>query len=672
MQVLRRVMLRNAWVLALGVAVFVPSVLLFEQAAGGQERTWGWPGLGVAVAVAVAVGSALLAWCVRPLLPSRLACGSAAAVVRLPGRLAAAHVLAWTAAGVSSGLFMVVGERLRPDRGLMWFLACVLTGMAMGLVVHVRTRAHLGEVWLAAARQVWGRTDRAARRSAALGRRLSVVLGGVVFFSSGFGLYSSFALQREVVSFYVEKQAAELTARVEEQVRHVEGEQACEAVMPLAPAGGALLLAGAGMVCRAGVELPRDLESRVLAAAAGPLSVPSLDLDGIRGQVDGRTLVLLFAKPEWARRVLPVMLGFYTLLFLFCAHLAVQVARDLTGPLADLQRQVARIEQGDLGTPIAPVSVDEMGELAQSTEAMRRSLSEMVETIRSLNLTLEEKVAVRTRELGDANASLTDALRQLKEAQAQLVHAEKMASLGRLMAGLAHELNNPVNAVVNSLGPLADGLARMAEARPGDPATARLVRAAGVAAHAADRTVDLIRSLKTFSRAHEETAKPCDLNAAVEATLLLLQHRVEAQGMRVERRFGSLPPVPCRPGEVGQVLMNLLANAVEAVEPLGAQGRVVVETAARADGVSVSVTDNGAGIPREHLSRIFEPFFTTKEKGTGLGLAIAHQVVDRHGGSLTVASGAGGTTFTVTLPLTPGGECTTRQEAGPAAEGDHQ
>jgi hypothetical protein len=282
---------------------------------------------------------------------------------------------------------------------------------------------------------------------------------------------------------------------------------------------------------------------------------------------------------------------------------------------------------------------------------MRHGLEEMVETIRALNLNLEEKVQERTLQLEDANHGLRDALQRLKETQSHLVHAEKMASLGRLMTGLAHELNNPVNAILNTVGPLQktlEGLSgTVAEER-----LDRLIRAGRVVSHAARRTVDLIESMGTFSRAGEQVSKPTDLNSAICATWLLLQHRVDAGKSVVENVAGELPEVDVVPGEISQVLMNLFANALDAVASKGGDGLVRVTTEGRSAEVAVVVEDNGAGVPAELRPRIFEPFFTTRESGTGLGLSISHEVVDRHRGSLEVdESPLGGARFTLRLPL---------------------
>ncbi len=634
-----------------GLAIAAAAVAVLERAADGPHAWLPFVAVLAASLPALLVTGTLA---LRLLSRASFEQGPAGArldlLARLPGRLAGLHLAAWVGAGLGAGLLLLFLESFRPDRSFLLFLACILAGTATALAAFVRTAVHLMPLWAA----LDGSGDALAQvRRAPLRRRITLVFGGLVFFSSAFGLYTVFALQREIVGYYVEKQGNE-TAQAVEAVLAVAPDRPCETLAQLAPRDGTLLLRSPAFDCAAGRELPEALRGRLLASADGPLVVPSVDLEGIKYTPEGHpdaALVLLLQRPEWARRVLLVSLGFYTLLFLFSAFLAAQVARGLTTPVEALRKQLERIEQGNLQEPVRPGSADEIGQLALSADAMRRGLQEMVETIRALNLTLEEKVRDRTAALQETNEELRAAMARLKEAQAQLVHAEKMASLGRLMTGLAHELNNPVNAIRNSAGPLRKGLERLADG-PDPGLAARLDKAARVVEHAAGRTVALIESMATFSRAGEQTRKEVDLHAAIDATLLLLQHRVEANGTTVRQHRAELPPVPCVPGELSQVLMNLLANALDAVAHLGADGRVDVTTRHEGEWVQVAVEDNGPGIPDADRARIFEPFFTTRDAGTGLGLAISDEVVRRHGGTLAVEAGTGGgARFVVTLPL---------------------
>ncbi len=269
---------------------------------------------------------------------------------------------------------------------------------------------------------------------------------------------------------------------------------------------------------------------------------------------------------------------------------------------------------------------------------------------------LETEVERRTGELTEANDELKRALSELRETQSQLLQSKKLASLGELVAGVAHELNNPIGFLYANLDHIERYLARL---RNGDGDAARnhalLAELIESCREGARRTKAIVQDLRTFSRLDEHERKPIDLNAAIETTLRLLAHRLKA-GIVVETELGALPPVACFPGPINQVLMNLLANACDAV---GERGTIRIRTRALAGGdaperVVIEIEDSGVGIPPENLERIFDPFFTTKDvgKGTGLGLSISHSIVERHGGTIEVASEPGrGTRFTVMLPI---------------------
>ncbi len=365
----------------------------------------------------------------------------------------------------------------------------------------------------------------------------------------------------------------------------------------------------------------------------------------------GGRLSVLVARPDWSRRALTVLLLSSTLLFLFSGFLAASTARALTRPIVTLQRQVVGMQGGDLDERVTLESADELGHLASSTDEMRRSLKGMMQEIQALNLGLEEKVLTRTRELQSSNRELETTLQDLSRAQVQLIHAEKMAGLGRMMSGLAHELNNPVNAIVNAAAPLNELVEQLSGAAPDATQLERLRKGVRVIERAARRTVELIRSMTTFSRPDEAARKPTDLVALLEATMDLLQHRILAVGTQVDVQSSPLPPVVCMPGEMGQVLMNLLANALDAVESAGTSGRIRVSTEEQMGRIMVSVSDNGTGLKPESIPLIFEPFYTTKPRGMGLGLAICHQIITHHQGEIRVSSSPGeGTTFSIYLP----------------------
>ncbi len=272
------------------------------------------------------------------------------------------------------------------------------------------------------------------------------------------------------------------------------------------------------------------------------------------------------------------------------------------------------------------------------------------------NADLEQKVEARTAALAQSHAELAGAYEALKATQTQLVHQEKMASLGVLVAGVAHEINNPVSFIVGGVEPLREVVAdlhRFAGEHPEaelGPAVARAGRAVEAIARGAGRTAEVVKDLRTFSRLGDSRPRPVDVHDGIEVTLRLLESRLGGD-IAVVREYATLPPVEGAPDELNQVWMNMLANACDA---FGERGTIVLRTSADADEVRVCVRDDGSGIAPHVLPRIFDPFFTTKgqREGTGLGLAIAHGIVGRHGGRIEVQSRVGeGSEFTIVLPV---------------------
>jgi len=260
--------------------------------------------------------------------------------------------------------------------------------------------------------------------------------------------------------------------------------------------------------------------------------------------------------------------------------------------------------------------------------------------IAKLNETLEARVDERTRELRDT--------------QAQLMQSEKMRSLGQLVAGVAHELNNPIGFVHANLQLLEGYVVKLIAAQERGDGAERVREAISKlllrSREGTQRVKDIVQDLRTFSRMDQAELGDADLNEEIERTLALMEPRFKA-GIRVERDFGALPRVRCLPGQLNQVFMNLVMNACDALD---GKGRIVVRTRPTSDGVSLCFQDDGPGIPAEHRERIFEPFFTTKPvgKGTGLGLSISHGIIERHGGRMLVeCPDGGGTRFQIELPL---------------------
>jgi PAS domain S-box-containing protein len=282
---------------------------------------------------------------------------------------------------------------------------------------------------------------------------------------------------------------------------------------------------------------------------------------------------------------------------------------------------------------------------------------------------------------------LQQALLQLRQTQAQLVQTEKMASLGQMVAGVAHEINNPINFIYGNLAPAQEyvddvlDLIQLYRQSHGDDRSAAsekteeieldyivedLPKLFASMRSGAERIKDIVRSLRVFSRLDEAELKAIDLNDNLNSALIFLQHRLKATANRpaveIVKHYGCLPPVECYAAQLNQVVMNLLANALDVLDEYASDPETEtrsprIDLATELDGkrVRIRIGDNGSGIRSDMLSKIFDPFYTTKPvgKGTGLGLSVSYQIiVDRHGGRLDCYSEPGqGTEFVIEIPL---------------------
>ncbi|MCC3536220.1 MAG: PAS domain S-box protein [Microcoleus sp. PH2017_25_DOB_D_A] len=301
----------------------------------------------------------------------------------------------------------------------------------------------------------------------------------------------------------------------------------------------------------------------------------------------------------------------------------------------------------------------------------------------------EERAAAADRDR-QKSQELQTALRELQQTQMQLVQTEKMSSLGQVLAGIAHEINNPVGFVAGNLChvrgyvlDLLDIVQMYREELPNPPAKIQkqaedidleflaedLPKLLNSMHTGCDRIVEIIQTLRNFSRADEAKFKPADLHEGLESTLLMLNSRLKAkahwQGIEVIKEYGELPKIPCHPGQLNQVFMNILANAIDALEessspatntPNSSFPAITIKTEMIDNNrIYIRISDNGPGIPQDNIVRLFDPFFTTKPvgKGTGLGLSISHQiVVEKHKGKLQCLSEPGkGTEFIIELPI---------------------
>ena len=246
--------------------------------------------------------------------------------------------------------------------------------------------------------------------------------------------------------------------------------------------------------------------------------------------------------------------------------------------------------------------------------------------------------------------------RELQETQLQLIQSEKMASLGQLVAGVAHELNTPIGALQSNTQTERAALERIRDLLGrGDfesltNALTVLEDMNTVNAAATRRMTRIVANLRKFARLDESEWKSADLREGLDETLALVEHQTKTR-IDIEKSYGDVPLVNCYPGQLNQVFMNLIVNAIQAID---GEGSIRIETRRESDEVIVRIADTGVGIPEKDIARIFDPGFTTKGVGvgTGLGLSISYRIVQNHGGRLTVSSEEGkGSVFTIVIPL---------------------
>lgn len=325
----------------------------------------------------------------------------------------------------------------------------------------------------------------------------------------------------------------------------------------------------------------------------------------------------------------------------------------------------------------------------ENEESQRREFNALRENerlIKEQNELLEVRIEERTSELKVLNESLEDTLRNLKEAQSQLVESEKMASLGQLTAGVAHEINNPINFVTSNVKPLKRDLEIVWEAfdymealcmnESLDYAT-RKTEIANYKEKAdieylrseidflmrgmsdgANRTAEIVKSLRIFSRVDEDLIMYADINLGIESTLIIIGSLI-SEKIELIKNLGDIPQIECYPGKLNQVFLNIFTNAIYAIEKkfdgrAGGILKISSELLKKENNIRITIEDNGIGIPEDIVNKIFDPFFTTKDvgEGTGLGMSIVYNTVMKHNGDIRVESTEGvQTKFVITLPV---------------------
>ncbi len=339
---------------------------------------------------------------------------------------------------------------------------------------------------------------------------------------------------------------------------------------------------------------------------------------------------------ELRRNSLTIIIFSVIMILCVASILTFLVHRMVIKPVKQLVQATRKVANGDLDVSITPRTRDEIGHLAKSFDRMIQDLKKAHQEISSWNIELEKKVEERTW--------------KLQMAKEQLLQSEKMASLGVLASSVAHEINNPLQGILNYIKLM---LKIISKNKANSDRLQDFKSYLHLMGDEIERLGDMVKNLLVFSRQSKPEIRKADVNAIIRNSLVLLENKVRLQNIEVNLDLQEeISSIYCDFNQIQQTMLALIINAIEAM-PEG--GKIFTATRCLEDGgVEVTIRDTGAGIPREHLKNIFDPFFTTKEsaKSTGLGLFVAYGIIQDHNGTIEVDSEVGeGTTFRITLPV---------------------
>lgn len=332
-------------------------------------------------------------------------------------------------------------------------------------------------------------------------------------------------------------------------------------------------------------------------------------------------------------RVVLTFLGVASIGFILIVLISYLITKTITRPLGEMVRVTQSITAGDLNHKVRVNSQDEIGQLGSSFNTMVESLKKMKDELEEWGRTLEQKVKERTDEL--------------RAMQNRVIQSERLASLGKMSAGIAHEINNPLGGILVLSSLVLEDLEKNDPNRPNlEEVVKQTIRCR-----------DIVKGLLQFARQTEAKMSLVKINDILNNTLSLIEKQAIFHNIEVEKKFQSdLPLVMVDESQIQQVFMNIILNAVQAMKEIGT---LTLETDfnTKENMVVINITDTGCGIPDEIIDKIFDPFFTTKDvgEGTGLGLSIAYGIVSRHNGKMTAQSKVGeGSTFTIQIPVSNG------------------
>jgi two-component system, NtrC family, sensor kinase len=328
------------------------------------------------------------------------------------------------------------------------------------------------------------------------------------------------------------------------------------------------------------------------------------------------------------------MLAATAAVLVLAAFVAFVAQRGVVRPVAELVAATRAVAAGDYTTEIKVATSGELGALEQAFNEMISALSKARAERQALLQTLEHQVEERTA--------------ALKDAQAQLMQSEKLSSIGRLAASIAHEINNPLAGILT----YSKLLIRMLESEPVDEATRTTsVKHLKLVQRETERCTAIVRNLLDFARQRPLSLKDTDVVAVVEEAVSLVGHQAALKGLAIVKTLAPVPLIKADAGQLRQAVVNIMLNGFEAMQG-GGSLTVRCSLAAGGKQIELSCADTGVGIPPDRLAKIFDPFFSTKEMGTGLGLSVVYGIVERHGGAIDIRSDVGkGTTVVIRLPV---------------------